>query len=80
MSQKVRAMKLSEIMNNLRKQGANRERSEIVTLIRQWKASYPIRLFKEPPAGKHGKTVDGCSARAIRMVLRGILKDLKERE
>lgn len=72
-------MLTSEKIAALRSQGARRERSEIVTLIRQWKASYPRRLFKDPPAGKHGKTVDTCSARAIRMVLRCILKDLKVR-
>lgn len=73
-------MKTSEIIAVLRKQGANKERSEITALIRTWKSYYPTRVFKEPPAGKHGETVDGCSARAIRMVLRGILKDLKDRE
>lgn len=70
----------TEMIAALRKQGARRERSEIVTLLRRWKAHYRTSLFKEPPPGKHGKTVDGCSARAIRTVLSGILKDVKGRE
>lgn len=72
-------MLTAEIVASLRKQGASRERSEIIQLIRQWKSHYPTTVFKDPPPGKHGKTVDACSARAIRMVLRGILKDLKDR-
>lgn len=64
----------------LRKQGANRVRREIIELVREWQSHYPKSLFKDPPRGKHGKTVDACSARAIRMVLRGILKDLRDRD
>jgi hypothetical protein len=68
------------VIENLRKQGANRERREIIGLIRTWKGFYRTSVFKEPPAGQHGRTVDGCSARAIRTVLKEILKDLKDRE
>src|SRR5688572_4967632 len=33
---------------------------------------YPEDIFTTPPRGEHGKTVDGCSAAAIRAVLPGL--------
>ena len=62
----------------LRQQGSNVERYRIETIIKRWRAYYPRTLFKEPPAGKHGKTVDACSARAIREVISGILQDIRK--
>jgi len=38
---------------------------------------YPEDIFPPPPAGQHGQTVDACSARAARHVLREVLKDLQ---
>ena len=37
---------------------------------------YPVSIFTEPPSGKHGKTVDGCSAHAIRKVLPTVAQDI----
>lgn len=64
----------------LRRQGAKQMRRDVIDLVLEWQSHYPKSLFKDPPPGRHGKTVDGCSARAIRMVLRGILKDLRDRD
>lgn len=44
---------------------------------------YPMDVFTEPPPGEHGKSVDGCSARAIRYcckVLREAIREEAARE
>lgn len=46
--------------------------------VLDFKKHYPKKVFKEPPAGQHGKTVDGCSARAIRDVLPAVAEKLRE--
>lgn len=39
---------------------------------------YEDDVFLEPPTGMHGKTVDACSARAIRHILKVVIRDLGE--
>lgn len=46
--------------------------------VEDFEKLYPKKVFREPPAGQHGKTVDGCSARAIRGVLPVIAEKLRE--
>jgi len=38
-------------------------------LVREWAANYPISIFPKPPKGKHGDTVDACSAETLRVML-----------
>lgn len=53
------------------------ERKRIVRIIKDWIDHYPKSVFPDPPAGKHGGTVDACSARAIRLALKCILAEIK---
>ena len=54
------------------------KRLEAVKAIAQdWLDHYPEDVFIEPPPGQHGQTVDACSARAARHVLRGVLEDIE---
>jgi len=44
---------------------------EVAAHILETKLShYPVSIFPEPPPGMHGKTVDACSASALRIGLR----------
>jgi NTP pyrophosphatase (non-canonical NTP hydrolase) len=47
--------------------GAVRERC--ATIVESFAAHYPVSVFPPPSPGEHGKTVDACSARAIRCIL-----------
>jgi len=38
---------------------------------------YGEDIFVEPPAGKHGVTVDGCSARAHRALLHSLMRAMR---
>jgi hypothetical protein len=38
---------------------------------------YPTDIFEEPPVGEHAKTVDGCSARALRWAAKAWAKELR---
>ena len=48
-----------------------------INIVQHWLDRYPEDIFPPPPAGQHGQTVDACSARAARHVLREVLKDLQ---
>jgi hypothetical protein len=49
---------------------AQRERD--AKIAEEYAGHYPRDMFREPPAGKHGRTVGACSARAIRFACRAI--------
>jgi len=55
-----------------------KERERCVRAIREYGRHFPRKLFKEPPPYKHGKTVDGCSARAIRCAVRNLIEMIRE--
>lgn len=50
---------------------------ECVQVVESYLAAYPEDIFPNLPKGKHGKTVDGCAANALRAVLPHIIKDLR---
>jgi len=52
----------------------------IKAIILDWLKAYPTDIFLEPPKGEHAKTVDGCSAHAIRYCCRKILEQIGELE
>lgn len=46
-------------------------------VVESYLAAYPADVFKQPPAGQHGETVDACSAAALRAVLPSIAEDIR---
>ena len=59
------------------KRSAARAMPDVIALLEERLGRYPVDVFPEPPPGEHGATVDACSARAIRFVLRSLIDDLK---
>ncbi len=51
-------------------------KEEALHILRAYLAAYPESIFLPPPPGEHGRTVDGCSAAALRAVLPNIIKDV----
>lgn len=49
---------------------------EAVKVIHGYATAYPEDIFIPPPPGEHGKTVDACSARALRVILPNIERDV----
>ena len=45
------------------------EREACAQIVDNQLSYYPGDVFVEPPPGKHGTTVDACSARALRDIL-----------
>jgi hypothetical protein len=45
------------------------EREKAAKVVDEWLTHYPEDIFIPPQAGQHGKTVDACSAAALRGVL-----------
>jgi len=43
-------------------------------LVRAWAKKYPVSIFPKPSKGKHGETVDACSAETMRVMLPIIAK------
>ena len=48
---------------------AERERERCARLVTDWADQYPEDIFLPPKPGEHGRTVDGCSAHALRTTL-----------
>ena len=46
-------------------------------IVLSYLKAYPADIFSEAPVGQHGKTVDSCSASALRAVLPKIAEDIK---
>lgn len=53
---------------------------DIVAYLARRAADYPADIFPDPPRGEHGKTIDACSARAIRTILGSCIKELESGE
>ena len=49
---------------------------EAVKVIHAYATAYPEDIFIPPPPGEHGQTVDACSARALRVILPNIERDV----
>mgnify|MGYP001617917680 CR=1 FL=1 len=45
-------------------------------MIHRYATAYPEDVFISPPPGAHGSTVDACSARALRVILPNIERDV----
>ena len=54
------------------------ERERCAKIAQDFSKHYPKETFIEPPPGKHGESVDACSARAIRHVCPVIADAIKE--
>ncbi len=46
-------------------------------IVEQWLSRYPADVFIQPEPGQRGKTVDACSAAALRAVLPNIAADIR---
>lgn len=46
-------------------------------VVEEYLKAYPTDIFIPPPVGQHGKTVDACSAAALRAILPNIERDIK---
>jgi len=56
------------------------ERERIAKLVEDWAKAYPASMFGEPEFGKHGPTVDSCSAKALRTILPTIAEEIRGHE
>lgn len=56
----------------------NRAIDSAAQVVLRYLSAYPIEVFPQAPAGKHGKTVDSCSASALRSVLPSIAEDIQK--
>ena len=70
----VLASALRRVAEATRKKTAER----CAGMLEEQATHYPEKIFREPPPGEHGKTVDGCSARALRTALPEIAKAIRE--
>lgn len=59
--------------------GRNAGLIEAAAVVLDRVRAYPPDIFLPPPPGKHGKTVAGCSAAALRAVLPGLAGDIRAR-
>lgn len=71
------AQELRAQHEELREEIAERSRRAF-SLLEDYIAAYPPDVFPPPPKGQHGRTVDSCSAAALRAVLPNVLRDLRE--
>lgn len=62
-----------------REEGRVEERAACAEIVDGFIAAYPERFFPEPPAGQHGRTIDACSARALRGVLPNVAAAIRAR-
>ncbi len=53
------------------------ERERCAAIVQSHMRFYPENIFHEPPLGEHGKTVDACSAAAIRSILPVLAEDIR---
>lgn len=53
------------------------ERERCAKVVDEYLNAYPENLFPAPDFGKHGSTVDSCSAAALRNVLPNIAHDIR---
>lgn len=51
---------------------------EAIAKVKVWQDAYPVDVFEEPEPGKHGKTVDGCSARMGRHMAKKLIEEIRE--
>lgn len=58
--------------------GRESMRDEASQTVTDFAKHYPESVFVPPPAGQHGKTVDACSAAAIRGVIPSISKGITD--
>lgn len=56
----------------------NRALELAAQIVDRYLAAYPENIFIPPVPGQHGKTVDACSAAALRAVLPNIARDIRE--
>jgi hypothetical protein len=56
------------------------ERERCAKVVEDFARAYPTTVFLEPEEGKHGQTVDACSARAIRTILPEVAGKIREGE
>ena len=54
------------------------ERERCAKVVEDFAKAYPVGIFIPPPEGKHGATVDACSARALRETLPGVADKIRE--
>jgi len=54
------------------------EREQCAKILDDWPSHYPTDIFIQPPSGQHGKTVDACSAAAIRAICPNIAAAIRE--
>ena len=54
------------------------ERERAIAVVQAFLDSYPLNIFTDPEPGKHGETVDACSARALRRILPIIAAAIRE--
>ena len=57
-----------------------RQKEEDVKIADLWASMYPTDIFSDPPPGEHGRTVDACSARAMRVAALGIAAVIRGKE
>lgn len=60
---------LARLLDAAREQGRRDGLEEAARLVANAAGRYPADVFDEPLPGEHGRTVDACSARALRVVL-----------
>lgn len=56
---------------------ARRVIEEAAKVAEGYEQNYPEDIFPEPPSGEHGRTIDTCSARALRRVLPLVIRDIR---
>ena len=56
------------------------ERERCAKLVDDWAKAYPVSIFGNPEQGKHGPTVDSCSAKALRLTLPQVAEAIRGNE
>lgn len=59
----------ARIIDRIFREGAECMRERAAARLEAHVANYPSDVFAPPPHGQHAKTVDGCSAHALRFML-----------
>ena len=72
-SNRKRARALRQARAAGRRMGLTEAASTVLNQLR----FYPVDVFPTPPRGKHGKTVDSCSAAALRAMLPNLARTLQ---
>ncbi len=73
----VLPIELAEMIAAHRQAAEDRVARRAFAVLEEYIAAYPVDIFPQPPYGQHGKTVDACSAAALRAVLPNVLRDLR---